>query len=138
MRTVLLIAAVLAGCAQLPPTPADIQAKRFEVPPGKAVIYVVRTLLDSRESSGLVLEKGGLVMTLPGTYYRWEVDPGMHRVDGFGVGTESVTLQAVAGQIYFLEHTVVGDRRSGPQLTWLERIGDAEGRALVEKSELRP
>ena len=47
MWRMLIPALLLGGCAQLPPTPEDIQAKRFEVPPDKSVIYVVRPPVDS-------------------------------------------------------------------------------------------
>ncbi|MGZ8229401.1 MAG: hypothetical protein ACXW2A_06575, partial [Burkholderiales bacterium] len=38
----LILGLALAACAQLPPSPQEIEAKRFESVPGKAVIYVVR------------------------------------------------------------------------------------------------
>jgi len=46
MRRLLVVAVMLAGCVQLPPTPQDIQAKKFEGVPDKAVIYIVRDLPD--------------------------------------------------------------------------------------------
>ena len=136
MWRILMAALLLSGCAQLPPSPADIQAKRFESVPGKAVIYVVRTPMDSQESSGLSLDYVSQITTHPGTYYRWEVAPGTHRVAGFGVGTELVTLATEPGKIYFLQHSVLGHWRSGPQLTGLKQISDQDGRALVAHAEL--
>ena len=136
MKRMLILALLLAGCAQLPPTPADIQAKRFESVPDKSVIYVVRQPMDSLESSGLSLDYDSQITTHPGTYYRWEVAPGTHRVAGFGVGTELVTLTTAPGKIYFLRHTVLGHWRSGPQLTYLKQIGDQDGRALVAQAEM--
>lgn len=136
MWRMLVPALLLAGCVQLPPTAADIQAKRFESIPGKSVIYVARTPKDSLESSGLALDYDLQITTHPGTYYRWEVAPGTHRVAGFGVGTELVTLTTEPGKIYFLEHTVLGHWRSGPQATWLKQIGEQDGRALVVQAEL--
>lgn len=138
MKTILfsLFAIVLAGCVPLPPTPQDIQAKKFEVPPGKAVIYVVRTPSDSFEVSGLALDDSAIITTHPYTYYRWEVDPGVHRIAGYGPANEEVTLNAAPGGIYFLEHTVRGTMRSGPQVTSLRQIGEPRGRALVMHSRL--
>jgi hypothetical protein len=127
---------LLASCAQLPPTPADIEAKKFQQVPGRAVIYIVRTALDSLEASGLWLDDSAQITTLSGTYYRWEVEPGTHRVMGFGPANESVTLTMAAGKIYFLEHTVNGTIRSGPQSTRLRQIDEREGRALVARSQL--
>ncbi len=136
MWRILVPALLLAGCVQLPPTPADIQAKRFESVPDKSVIYVVRNPMDSLESSGLALDDQSQISTHPGTYYRWEVAPGTHRVAGFGAGTELVTLTTAPGKIYFLEHTVLGHWRSGPQLTRLHQISDQAGRALVAQAEM--
>ena len=136
MWRILIAVLLLAGCEQLPPSPADIQAKRFESVPGKSVIYVVRAPQDSLESSGLALDYDLQITTHPGTYYRWEVAPGTHRVAGFGVGTELVTLTTEPGKLYFLQHTVLGHWRSGPQLTRLQRISDQDGRAQVAQAEL--
>lgn len=132
----LLIAMLLAGCAQLPPSPQDIQAKTFERVPDKAVIYVVRTPMDSSEASGLALDDSGPITTLPGTYYRWEVTPGLHRVAGFAGANESVALTTEAGKIYFLQHTVRGTVRSGPQSTSLRQINERDGRALVMRAQM--
>ena len=137
MWRVLVIALLLAGCAQLPPSPADIQAKRFESVPDKAVIYVVRTPMDSFESSGLALDQNSQITTHRGTYYRWEVAPGTHRVAEFGFGVSAVTLTTMPGKIYFLEHTVLGDRDDGGVTnTRLRAIGDQDGRTLVARAEL--
>ena len=134
MRTMLVAALLLAGCAQLPPSAEDIQAKKFQATPDKAVIYVVRSPMDSWEPSSLSLGNSQFT-THRGTYYRWEVAPGTHRVTGFGV--ESVTLTTAPGRIYFVEHTVVGDPDDGGvQSTRLREIGDQAGRALVTRSQL--
>ena len=134
MKRMLITALLLAGCTQLPPSPQDIQAKKFQIPSDKAVIYVVRTPMDSWEPSSLSLGNAQIT-THRGTYYRWEVAPGTHRVAGFGV--ESVTLTTTSGRIYFLEHTVVGDPDDGGiQLTRLREIGDQAGRRLVMYSQL--
>ena len=132
----LTIALLLAGCVQLPPTPQDMEAKKFQPLAEKAEIYVVRTPMDSFEASGLSLDDGAPITTYGGTYYRWEVAPGAHRVAGFAAANESVTLTAAPGRIYFLEHTVIGTRRSGAQSTFLRQIDDREGRALVSRSSL--
>lgn len=132
----LSVAILLAGCVQLPPSPQDLQAKRFEPVPAKAVIYVVRTPMDSREASGLALDESGPITTRPGTYYRWEVTPGLHRVAGFAAANESVTLATEAGKIYFLQHTVLGTVRSGPQFTSLRQIDERDGRALVMRAQI--
>lgn len=132
----LLAASLLAGCAPLPPAPADVQAKRFESVADKAVIYVVRPSMDSWEASTLALDDNEQITTYRGTYYRWEVAPGTHRVAGYaGVGGY-VTLSTMPGKIYFLEHTVFASRRSGAPITRLQAVGDQDGRALVAQAQL--
>ncbi|MPZ41942.1 MAG: DUF2846 domain-containing protein [Betaproteobacteria bacterium] len=127
----------LAGCVQLPPTPQDLQAKRFEPVPGQSVIYVVRTPLDSSEPQTLMLNQRATIATLPGSYFRWEVPPGRHHIEAFGFGSESLTLITEPGGIYFLEHTVIGDPEDGGvQLTSLRRVDDRYGRGLVARSQL--
>jgi len=127
----------IAGCAQLPPSPEDIQAKRFETVPDKAVIYIVRAPLDSSEPSELALEGTQQISTYPGTYYRWEVAPGTYAIAGMGFSMASATVTAAAGQIYFLQHTVIGDRSDGGvQVTDLQAISEQRGRRLVLRSQL--
>src|SRR5215813_8626887 len=129
MWRVFSIALLLAGCAQLPQSPADMQAKRFESVADKSVIYVVRTPMDSWESSGVALDNAQ-ISTHRGTYYRWEVAPGTHRVSGTGFGTAAVTLNTAPGKIYFVEHTVLGDKDDGGVTnTRLWEINDQSGRA---------
>src|SRR5687768_11945739 len=131
------IAMLFAGCVQLPPTPEDIQARKFESVPGKSVIYVVRQLVDSDEGRTLLLDDRMMITTYRGTYYRWEVEPGTHRVAGFAWGNESVTLNTAPGRIYFLEHTVLADRHDGGvQVTALREVDDQAGRTLVMRAQL--
>ena len=136
MWRILLMTLLIAGCAPLPPSPEDVQAKRFEAVPGKAVIYVVRTPMDSQEAGGLALDDHAQITMLGGTYYRWEVAPGIHRVHGVGPSNVAVTLTTEAGKVYFLQHTVIGTVRSGPQNYSLRQIGEQDGRTLVAKAEL--
>lgn len=127
----------IAGCAQLPPPPGDAQAKRFEAVPGKSVIYIARQRVDSPEGRTLMLDEGAMITTYPGTYYRWEVDPGTHRVAGFAWGGDAVTLNTAPGGIYFVQHTVLSDREDGVIiLTGLQQVSDEAGRNLVTRGEL--
>ena len=130
----LLIAMLLAGCAQLPPSPQDIQAKTFERVPEKAVIYIVRTPMDSQEGGTIWLGNSAQITTYGGTYYRWEAPPGMHRLAGYAGQSGLVDMNAQAGQIYFVRHTVRGTVRSGVQMTDLQRISEQEGRVLVRQA----
>ena len=135
-RMIFVVATLLAGCVQIPPTPQDIQAKRFDAVPGMAVIYIVRPATDSPNSGMIHLGNAGTIATQQGTYYRWEVAPGAHRIEGFGPSTAAVTVQTESGKIYFVQHTVQGNRRDGVKSMSLQQIGDAYGRKLVENAQL--
>lgn len=138
MTRTFLIAAMLAlaGCVQIPPTPEEIQSKKFASVPDKAVIYIVRNDADSGEAGALLLDDTATLTTYRRTYYRWEVAPGAHRVAGFAGDHSALTLDARAGRIYFVEYTVHGTRRSGWQFTNLREVGDRRGHALVQGARL--
>ncbi|MBI4194941.1 MAG: hypothetical protein HY526_07675 [Betaproteobacteria bacterium] len=134
MWRVLLSALLLAGCVQLPPSPQDIQAKKFESIPDKAVIYIVRNPLDQRFSGTILLDDLGMVTTQAGTYYRWEVTPGPHRIAGYANESSVLRLQTEAGKLYFVQHSVVGYR--SPTGSFLQLIPERDGRELVMRGEL--
>jgi hypothetical protein len=138
MRRALVAFAILllAGCAQLPPSPQDLQAKRFETLPDKAVVYIVRQPMDSTEYGALLMDTGEQVTLFPGTYYRWEVPAGAHRISGLGPWNVLHDLNVEPGRIYFLRYTVAGTPRMGPILAGLNSIGEQEGRRLVQRAEL--
>ena len=133
----ILLVLLIAGCAQLPSTPQDIQAKKFESVADKAVIYIVRTPMDSHEAGTIQLDDNAQITTFSGTYYRWEVAPGLHRIAGYAGESGLVQINAQAGKIYFVRQTVGGTRRSGWMLTNVQQIGEQEGRKLVMQSQLR-
>src|SRR5258706_8695658 len=124
---------LLAGCARLPPTPQDLQAKKFQILPEKAVIYLVRDLYDFNDVPATVwLGENSMVTTRPGTYYRWEVEPGRHRIAGFGVDSGFITLQVDAGKIYFVE------QRLRPwmsyAMSYFQPVAEPRGRSIVMRS----
>lgn len=137
MLRILSVALVLAiaGCAQLPPTPQDIQAKQFQSLPDKAVIYIVRQRMDSWHPGTLLLDDRDTITTYRHTYYRWEVDPGPHRIAGFAPDGASISFTPEAGKIYFVRHTVLGPWRSSAIASYLERINEKDGREIVSMGQ---
>ncbi len=130
----LFIAILLAGCVQLPPSPQDLQAKRFEPVPGKAVIYLVRNNPDiSGVAATLKLDDVIMGSTYPGTYFRWEVAPGRHRIGGFGPDNGEITLATEAGKIYFVQQVVMTLRSP---ISSFSVVSDREGRMIAMRSEL--
>jgi uncharacterized protein DUF2846 len=127
---------LLAGCAQIPPSAEDIQAKRFEPVPDKAVIYIVRDHVGPQMDDTLWLGESEMITTHTGTYYRWVVAPGKHRISGFGVSTTSLVLTVEAGKIYFVHHGVHGTDRSGVLMRFLEQYDEQTGRERVAQASL--
>jgi len=133
---VVLVAVTFAGCAQIPPSPEDIRAKTFTSEPDKAVIYIVRGALGPPLGDTLSLNDKLQITTWTGTYYRWETEPGTHRIEGLASSGASITLKIEAGRIYFVEHVVTGTWWDGVLNTHLEQLDDETGRAFVRDARL--
>jgi hypothetical protein len=136
MRSLLIgLALVLAGCQQIPLTPQDIQARKFETVPDKGVIYLVRDNPDFSEAGAAVdLDSSVRLTTYAGTYYRWEVAPGAHTIMAFGAGTGQIQVKAERGKLYFVQQRV-GGIPLAPESTF-ELINESQARAVVGRSVL--
>ena len=125
----------LAGCAQIPLSPQEISDQKMEPVPGKAVVYIVQNPLGSY-GAGLTFDDKTRVTTWPGTYYRWETNPGSHTiVSSEGNLNAHITLQLEAGKVYFVQHWVTGIRGSTTDAR-LSSVSDTVGRALVTGGRL--
>lgn len=139
-KALVMLALLISGCVQLPPSPADIQAKKFEAVPGRSVIYVVRPPVDS-DHPGVVSIDGILqVPTFQGTYHRVEVAPGTHVIEGVIPPTLARTVvNTQPGQIYFLRMDVRGGTgRGGPTTATLQQTSPEHGRSLVAQATMYP
>lgn len=136
MSIALALALTLPGCQQLPLTPQDIEAKKFESIPGKAAIYIVRDSLSVALGAPLWLDQGAQITMYQGNYYRWIADPGSHTIAAIGLSTASITIQAQAGKIYFVHHRVEGSMRVGLVSSALTLMDDQTGRAAVMRAVL--
>ena len=138
MKTVLgiLVALLLAGCQQLPLTPQDIQARKFEAVPGSAVIYLVRDYPDFAEVQSTVYLGDKLILkTYPGTYYRWEVPPGRHQIRGAAFDTGAITVDGAPGVIYFVQQQVTPALMASPN-SFFRLVPEPLGRGSVLRSVL--
>ncbi|HKA43863.1 MAG TPA: hypothetical protein VKF40_17915 [Burkholderiales bacterium] len=132
----LVLAMTLAGCVQLPPPPQDAQAKQFRTVPDKAVIYVVRNDPDiNRLPTPLLIDGGAGATTYPGTFVRWEVAPGTHRIAGVASDAGTITLNTAAGQIYYVRQTVLG---FGSPISNLQVVSEQAGRAVAMRGQVIP
>jgi hypothetical protein len=128
-RYSLIGAALLAGCTALPPTPEEIQAKKFEAVPGKAVIYLFRTSLDHSNRPGQISLGNIVLKTYSGTFFHWVVEPGARRIEGFGPDAGNITVQAEAGRLYFVRQQMSPLVQMPSSIFTL--VGEAEGRRGV-------
>jgi hypothetical protein len=98
---------LLAGCSTLQPALQDAGAKQFYSVPGKSVIYLVREKPDTHPHPMIVLLNNSTEsLTYPGTFVRWEVEPGVQRIAGFGGDAGAIDLETGPGKIYFIRQTV--------------------------------
>jgi len=134
MWRIVLIAVTMAGCAPLPPSPQDMQAKQFQSVTDKAVIYVVRNDPDIRGGAvPLTLDNTGGATTYPGTFIRWEVAPGPHRIVGMGSDPGRITLNTEAGRVYYVRQMVTG---WGSPISSLQLVSEQDGRAVAMRGTL--
>jgi len=125
----------IAACAQIPPSPEQIEAQRMQAVPGKAVVYIVQDSFRDY-NAGLEFDDGTQINTWPGTFYRWVTVPGTHTIKSSdGKLNASIDLQVEADKIYFVQHSVNGIRGSTTD-AWLHKIDDRMGRRLVMRSTL--
>jgi len=103
----LIFALALTGCASLQTQFEDIQARQLDLPAGKAAIYVIREAEDhSAHPTVVMLDGRSESLTYPGTFVRWDVAPGPHRVTGFGSDAGKLEFNAMPGKFYFIRQTV--------------------------------
>jgi len=107
---VLLLA--LGGCASTPQaTPQrDAEAKQFITHPGFAGIYVFRPDFRGAEmdDSTLYVDNRMIGATLPGTFFRIDVQPGPRVVSSSATGSTRLKVDTRADELYFVQLNVAG------------------------------
>jgi len=133
-RYFLVAVSLLAGC-QLPLTPEDLEARKFEAVPGKAVIYLVRVNPDFNDRQAQVRVGDKLILKVyPGTYFRWVVEPGIHTITGYAGDIGTITVQAEAGRIYYVKQQMTPFSRMPISHFFL--VNEMEGQAEVLRAVL--
>lgn len=126
----------VAACAPLPPSPQDLQAKRFETLPDKAVVYLFRDDPDlSSEPTPVMVDDAMRGTTYPGTYFRLELAPGRHRIAGFAGDSGVIEIDVSAGRIHFLQQSVTRPFRF-PAHSHFRFVNENYGREAVLRGEL--
>ena len=131
LLTVLLL---IAGCAQLPPPPEDAAAKRFEALPDRAVIYLARPAPDPTFIVPVMLNDRMIGSTYHGTFLRIEVPAGRHVLRGMAGDSGTITVDAAAGRIYYVEHRAYGYRTFTDSS--FHAVDPRRGQALVRNGQI--
>jgi hypothetical protein len=136
LAALLLLLLPLAGCVTPPPpSPQEVAAKRFEAVPGKAVIYVFRDAVNFEGvPSPLALDGNPVGSSYGGTFFRFVVEPGQHRLAGMYGDNGAMTITVAAGQIYFVQQTV--SLMVGMVSSTFDAVGADEGRSRVSRYQL--
>ena len=137
LAAIFLAAAVAAGCASVPMAApdADAKAKTFQTSPDKANLYIYRNESMGAAVKMTVLLDGQLAGdTAAKTYILKSVEPGAHTLTSKTENDSNLTVNAVAGQNYFVWQEVkmgVMSARSNLQL-----VDEATGKAAVTECQL--
>lgn len=106
-----VVALLVAGCASTPQASPerDAEAKQFFTHPNASTIYVYRNRFDRLEDDVVLFIDERLVgQILPATYFRIDPVPRRHVLHGLGADLGKIPLETRAGELYFVELTVVG------------------------------
>jgi hypothetical protein len=135
ISTILLL---FGGCVTPPPpTAAEIQAKRFEPVPGKAVVYLYRDQVNfPTVAAPIALDGSDVGANFAGTFFRFVVDPGEHRISGTVADIGSIRFKVEPNQIYFVQQTALVTRTVDLMGTVYNLVDPAVGRARVSEYQL--
>ncbi len=104
--------AALAGCASTPQASRqrDAEAKQFRPHPATSAIYIYRTDRQAPDSESTDIYVDGRLIgaTLQQSFFRVNVNPGVHVLNGMGPDQGSLRMETRPGEIYFIELKVVG------------------------------
>jgi hypothetical protein len=121
----------LSACASTPQASRalDAEAKRFISHPGFAAIYVFRPDFPTREMEDTVLHVDDRLIgqTLPGAFFRVDVQPGAHVVRASAAGATEIAINARTGELYFVQLDVSD---AGSRLSLVE---PAKAQAIILK-----
>jgi PBP1b-binding outer membrane lipoprotein LpoB len=135
--TVLAGVLVMSGCASVPMASksADAQAKQFTPVPDKATVYIYRNeVFGSAIKMPLLIDNMSVGDTASKTYVAKELPPGSHTITSKTEKDSSVTIDMVAGQLYYVWQEVkMGMFAAGSAL---HVVDEKKGRAGVQESTL--
>jgi len=128
---------VMSGCVSVPMASknADVQAKQFAAASDKATVYIYRNeSFGSAIKMPLLIDNVAVGDTASKTYVVKELAPGSHTITSKTEKDSTVTIDMLAGQIYYIWQEVkmgVFAARSE-----LHVVDERKGRAGVQESTL--
>jgi len=135
-QAVVLFAA-LAGCASVPMASADADktAKQFVANPSKANVYIYRNeSIGAAIKMGIYVDEKPIGQTASKTYLQLALDPGMHKIRGHAESSSELSLDAKAGQNYFIWQEVkMGALSAGNKL---QLVDEKTGKKGVSQCKL--
>jgi hypothetical protein len=137
MATIASLVLILASCATVPMAPPaeDAAAKKFEVPPGKALVYVFRnTSFGAAIRFDLSVNGKPIGKSARYTYFVVEAQPGPITIKAEAENTTEMVVNAEAGKIYWVNQEVrLGFIMARVGLT---QVVEDEGRKAVAECQL--
>lgn len=109
----LLLSAVLAGCASTPQATnaRDAETKQFQSYPATSGIYIYRVDRNLDSDLPVLYLDGRLIgASLPRSYFRVDVNPGWHSLNGVAADLGNFTLETRPDQVYYIELTALGSQ----------------------------
>lgn len=133
----LLISLSLVGCASVPmgDSNLDAAAKRFQVPPDKAGIFLYRNeSMGAAVKMEVIIDGQKIGETAAKTYFYKEVGPGKHTVASKAENTDTIEIDLKPGTLAFIWQEV----KMGVMFarTKLHLVGEQEGKKGVLETNL--
>ena len=105
-----MLPAFCAACASTPEAAPDLdrEAKQFITHPASSTVYVYRSGMPSLEDDSVLWINGRLIgATLPQTYFRINLEPGIQRFAGYGPDNGNLRLETRPDAAYFVRLQVL-------------------------------
>jgi len=134
IAAVILLAALVGGCVSVPMASPELDAaaRSFAVKPGKANIYVYRNeIFGTALRLPVALDGKPVGDTAINTFLLLEVSPGSHTIQSKSENGATVTINAVAGQSYYVWQEVKMGARAA-----LHHVDEATGKTAVNECKL--
>jgi len=128
---------LLGACASVPMATQemDLKAKSMTPPPDKTLVYLYRNeMMGSAIKMTVNLDGRYAGQTVSKTYFMWLLDPGKHDLTSVTEDTSNLSIDAKAGETYYVWQEVkmgMWSARSNLQL-----VDKETGRKAVEESKL--